>query len=108
MATSLRAIYREFLPSRVRSYCACEGCDTHTGECGARTFPNDRMDARAEAPEPGKGGRPILLRTWNNAHPEAQYGYCFSCRGMRLMKRLEPRDVLRLYIERQGVVVRRS
>lgn len=107
MASSLRSIYAEFLPSRVRFYCDCQGCETHTGECGARNFPNDRMDARVEAPEPGRAGRPVLLRTWNHTHPEAPYAYCFSCRGMRPMRRLEPKEVLTLYLHRGGVVVRR-
>lgn len=88
---------RPYVPARARYYCAT---------CGARVFPGDALEGKTEAPEPGKRGGPVLLRTWNSEHPDEPYGYCWGCKQMVRLERRDPKAIIAAYVNRKGVVFR--
>lgn len=74
--------------------------------CHARISPYTKFDAETEAPELGRSGASILLRSFNNANPEDKLAYCLSCKTFVRCERMTETEIWTMYLNRRGVVVR--
>lgn len=86
---------------RIREYVQHK-CD----DCGSLVRPYTKFDAETVAPELGKKGQEILLRTYNSYNPENRIGWCWSCKDFRGLTRVSEAEIWNMYLRRRGVVVR--
>lgn len=71
-----------------------------------RLAPYSKYDAETEAPEPGKSGESILLRSFNNANPDSKLAWCFGCQAMVECKRVGEAEIWAMFLNRRGIKVR--
>lgn len=83
-----------FRPGLVRHYCKT---------CNARLFPFDVMESKTEAPINGKT---ILLKSHNAHNREGRISWCWTCKEWKTVNRITEKDILEMYVKRNGVIVR--
>lgn len=78
----------------------------HCTECNARCFPYDKYENETISPIEGVKRPTIMLKTYNTSHKDKRVAWCWSCSGYRPMSRILEMDILRMYLERNGVKYR--
>jgi hypothetical protein len=73
--------------------------------CNSRVFPFDSQDVRTESPWRDPTDRQILLST-SNADPDNRTAWCWACDTWVSCVRLVEHEILQMYLNRKGVVVR--
>lgn len=80
-----------------------EYVEHHCTNCNARITPFSKFEAETQAPDKGARGGFVLLRSFNAAHREARRAYCWSCKEMVVCERLTEDEIIRMYLDRDGV-----
>lgn len=78
----------------------------HCSKCGARVIPFDMFEHETLAPEAGKKGGSILLKSYNASHAQERWAYCWSCKGFQRARRLVEDEIREMYLSRRGVYLR--
>jgi len=78
----------------------------HCVECNSRCFPYDKYEVETASPIDGVKRPNILLKTYNSSHKDSRVAWCWACGGFKQMNRVLEYDILKMYLERDGVKYR--